>query len=98
MTVAQTSLLAFYDLDPFKVARVCDRILLTISKARMPSNADLERLASVRLSSVCARVNELVKEGLVEQGGIKTDPFTRKSVAWWRITEEGRKALGRLMQ
>ena len=93
MTIATTSLLAYRSLDPGKIARVRDRILLTIGRARMPSNADLERLAEVRLSSVCARVNELAKDGLIEQGGTKTDPFTRKTVAWWRITESGRRAL-----
>lgn len=97
MTVAQTSLMAYYDLDPYKVARVRDRILLTICKARMPSNADLERLAGVRLSSVCARVNELAKDGLIEQGGTKVDPFTRKTVAWWKLTQDGHDAIGRMM-
>lgn len=96
MTVAATSILAYRSLDPGRMARVRDRILLTIGRARMPSNADLERLAGVRLSSVCARVNELKAEGMIEQGGVKTDPFTRKTVAWWRITEAGRRALGSL--
>jgi DNA-binding MarR family transcriptional regulator len=91
--IAATSLQAYRTLDPAQVASVKARVLLTIARARMPSNADIERLAGIRLSSVCARVNELKAEGLVEPGGIKTDPFTRRSVQWWRATEAGRRAL-----
>lgn len=89
MTVAQTSLLAYYTLDPAKMQTVRDRILYTIDKAKMPSNADLERLTGIRLSSVCGRVNELCNEGLIELGGTKLDPFTRKTVQWWSITTAG---------
>ena len=91
--IAATSLLAYRSLDPQKAATVRDRILLTIAKARMPSNADLERLAGVRLSSVCGRVTELKDEGLIEAGGTKTDPFTRRTVQWWRLTPEGEREL-----
>lgn len=96
MTVAQTSLLAYFSIDPMKMRTVRDRILLTISQARRPSNADLERWAGVRLSSVCGRVNELAKAGLIEPGGTKLDPFTHKTVQWWTITEEGREELLRI--
>lgn len=96
MTVAQTSLLAYFSIDPMKMQTVRDRILLTISQARRPSNADFERLAGVRLSSVCGRVNELAKAGLIEPGGTKLDPFTRKTVQWWAITEDGREELLRI--
>ncbi len=96
MTVAQTSLLAYFSIDPMKMQTVRDRILLTISQARRPSNADLERLAGVRLSSVCGRVNELAKAGFIEPGGTKLDPFTRKTVQWWAITEDGREELLRI--
>lgn len=91
MTVATTSLYAYISLDPQELATVRDRILATIERARMPSNADLERLAGIRLSSVCGRVNELAKEGLVEAGGIKLDPFTKRPVQWWRLTQDGRR-------
>ena len=91
--IAATSLLAYRSLEPERMATVRDRILLTIAKARMPSNADLERLAGVRLSSVCGRVNELKDGGLIEAGGTKTDPFTRRTVQWWRLTPEGEREL-----
>ena len=91
--IAATSLQAYRTLDPARMARVRDRVLLTVARARMPSNADIERLAGIRLSSVCARINELKADGMVEAGGVKTDPFTRKSVQWWRITDSGRRAL-----
>ena len=94
--IAATSLMAYRSLDPARTATVRDRILLTVTKARMPSNADLERLAGVRLSSVCGRINELRDEGLIEAGGTKTDPFTRRTVQWWRLTEEGEKELARI--
>lgn len=96
MTVAATSLLAYRAMDPDRTATVRDRLLVTVARARMPSNADLERLAGVRLSSVCGRINELKDEGLVEAGGTKTDPFTRRTVQWWRITEAGRIELQRI--
>lgn len=96
MTVAQTSLLAYYTLDPAKMETVRDRILYTIDKAKMPSNADIERLTGIRLSSVCGRVNELKAEGMIEEGGTKTDPFTRRRVQWWQITGDGLLELARI--
>ncbi len=89
MTVAETSLIAYHSLDDEKVIKVRDRILLTVAIATHPSNADIERLTDIRLSSICGRVNELKADGLIEQGGTKTDPFTHKAVAWLKLTDRG---------
>jgi len=97
MSVAQTSILAYYSLEDEKITKVRDRILVTIAGATHPSNADIERLAKIRLSSVCGRVNELKAEGLVEQGGTKIDPFTQKTVAWLKLTDQGMDMVSQLI-
>ncbi len=96
--VSYTSLIAYYSLDPGKLKRIRDKVLYTIGTAIHPSNADIQRISGIRLSSVCGRVNELREEGLVECGGLKIDPFTKKTVTWWRLTSDGENALGSLVK
>lgn len=45
------------------------------------SRSDLSKLLGMKLSSVCARVKELLDAGLIHQDGIKTDYETNKKVS-----------------
>lgn len=45
-----------------------------------PSRAEISRDTGIRLSSVCARVDELVRMGLIEVTGTKTNPETGMAV------------------
>jgi len=85
LTVSDTSRMAYESLDLSTITRVRDKVLFIVANATHPSNADIERLTGIRLSSVCARVNELCQEGIIERGGVKIDPFTKKTVSWWRL-------------
>ena len=98
MTVAYTSILSFASLGDLHLLTVRDKVLFTISKAMNPSNADLERLSGIRLSSVCARVNELREAELIELGGLKKDPFTEKKVQWWKLTAKGEEVIARKLE
>lgn len=98
MAVSQTSIIAYHNLDPEKLKSVREKVLCTVARALKPSNADIERLTGVRLSSVCGRVNELCQEGLMEAGGFKTDPFTRHTVTWWKLTEQGQQTFSELVR
>lgn len=86
--MAKTSLDAYYSLEPKKVETMKMKVYDMISKAAYPSNKDLSRLMGVEINRITPRVNELVKEGLVIEGGVKTDPFTKKQCKWWKVAEE----------
>ncbi len=98
MAVSMTSRIAYHNLDPEKLKLVKEKIICTVAMAVKPSNADLERLTGVRLSSVCGRVNELCQDGLVEAGGFKIDPFTKHTVTWWKLTEQGEQTFSKLVE
>lgn len=97
MSVAETSINSYRNIDPDKVENRRDKILVHIAGMHHPCNADLCRATGIPINCVTPRTNELVKLGLVENGGTKIDPFTNMTVKWWRPTEEGRALLERIL-
>jgi len=46
----------------------------------LPSIEDIANTSGLRVASVCGRVNELVKDGLIKEEGTKLSPTTNKTV------------------
>lgn len=59
----------------------------TIRQARHPSSADVARLTGLPRTSVCGRIRELEKDGLIYKASTKIDPFTKKTVNYYMVTE-----------
>jgi len=70
-------------LDEFRAAngnRVGIRVLNYIESSGGDYRASIAKALGLRISTVCARVNELKAMGLIESTGTTVDPVTNKSV------------------
>ena len=86
MTVDALSIEAYATLGSKREAQK-QIILDTIRQARHPSSADLERFTRIQRTSVCGRLRELEQDGKICKGGTKKDPFTGKTVHWYKVIE-----------
>jgi len=59
----------------------------TIRQARHPSSADVARLTGLPRTSVCGRLRKLEQDGFIYKAGTKIDPFTKKTVNYYMVTE-----------
>lgn len=59
----------------------------TIRQATHPSSADLERLTGIQRTSVTGRLKELEESGRIRKADTKIDPFTKRRVNWYAVTE-----------
>lgn len=60
-------------------------ILETVAQATHPSSKDIERLTGIQRTSVCGRLKELEDDKLIAKGGKKIDPFTKRTVSWYKV-------------
>ena len=62
-------------------------VLSIIRQARHPSSADVARLSGLPRTSVCGRIRELEKDGLIYKANTKIDPFTKKTVNYYMVKQ-----------
>ena len=62
-----------------------ERVYDIIKTCGPVTRAEIEAMTGIRCSSVCGRVNELMKDNLIEGCGHKLDPQTKKTVTAYRI-------------
>ena len=93
MTVTQTSLFAYQEVQP-KIGNRHQQILgclahistLTLRTICL-NNGQISELTKLPINCVTPRVNELVKSGLIEQYKKAKDPETRRLAIFWKLKE-----------
>lgn len=68
------------------------RILFAVENNPGLSRSELSEITGLRLSSVCARVNELVCAGLLEDGQVKRCSITKRTVHAVRTNKNNNEA------
>lgn len=81
MPVRSTSKAAYYDMvDSEQLTESQRTVFRVIVDNPGVSRNDLVAIGGFRQASVCGRVNELIKIGMVAESGCRKDPVTGRSV------------------
>ena len=81
MNVAQTSIEAYkHHVESGAVSKQASYILQSMLPDADYSRRELAKLTSLDLSSVCGRVNELIKIGLLTEGETRLCKVTNKKI------------------
>ena len=87
MPVDRNSIRAYHE-DEARLSTIREQVYFTIAHARHPSSSDLARLMDLQRTTITGRLKELEEDGLIYKAGTKIDPWTKKTVNWYAITED----------
>jgi len=81
MTVAYTSVIAYEEhKNSGKVGLQAMLIFNNMEENKDYSRRELSELTGIELSSICGRVNEMLKIGMVEEADPRPCQFTQKTI------------------
>ena len=62
-------------------------IVKAVALAMHPSSSDIARFTHLPRTSVTGRLKELEEDGRIIKAGTKIDPWTKKTVNWYKVVE-----------